>query len=151
MRAHSDPRDAVACVLSEARALVGAPAALMVAAGAPTPEVAAYDAIGPLPSDELARLIPADARTALGEDRSWRGPLAADGALAAQGFTTASMVGLGPRAGLGVLIVLGQGDEALADPDVEALVELAGHAANALTMSVLQQEALTAPARERVR
>ena len=103
VRAHSDPRDAVACVLSEARALVGAPAALMVAAGAPTPEVAAYDAIGPLPADELARLIPADARAALAEGRPWQGGLAAGGALAAQGFTTAAMVGLGPRAGLGVL------------------------------------------------
>ncbi len=140
VRAHSDPRDAVACVLSEARALVGAPAALMVAAGAPTPEVAAYDAIGPLPADELARLIPADARAALGEDRPWQGGLASGGPLSAQGFTTAAMVGLGPRAGLGVLVVLGRGDEALGDPDIEALGELAGHAANALTMSVLQQE-----------
>ena len=139
VREHSDPRDAVACVLAEARALVGAPAALLVAAGAPTPGVAAYDGIPPLAADDLARLLPAERRHGLVEERPWRGALALDGPLRAQGFTGATMVGMGPRAGLGVLVVLSH-DDPVADPDLEALVELAGHAASALTMSVLQQE-----------
>ncbi len=139
VRQHSDPRDAVACVLSEARGLVGAPAALLLAAGAPTPEVAAYDGIMPLSAEDLAGLIPSECRQGLSEGRPWRGALTHDGPLRAQGFASATIVGLGPRAGLGVLVALSH-DAPAADRDLEALVELAGHAAGALTMSVLKQE-----------
>lgn len=139
VREHSDPRDAVACVLSEARSLVGAPAALLLAAGAPTPEVAAYDGIMPLSAEDLAGLITAECRGDLAEDRAWRGILAHAGPLRAQGFNSATIVGMGPRAGLGVLVALSH-DAPVPDADLEALVELAGHAANALTMSVLKQE-----------
>ena len=135
-----DPRDAVARVLAEARALVGAPAALLLAAGAPRPEVAAYDGVGPQSAEELGRVVGPEAREALRDDRTWTGPLDLGGDLRAEGFESAALIGMGPRAGLGVLAVLGRGPDPVGPADLEALVELAGHAASALTMSVLQQE-----------
>ncbi len=65
---------------------MGAPAALMVAAGAPTPEVAAYDGLeAPLGRGSLAALVSAErpGRTRR-EGRTWRGPLDADGPLRAR-------------------------------------------------------------------
>lgn len=135
-----DPREAVARVLSEARSLACAPAAMLVAAGAPRPEVAAYDGIAPQSAEELGRVVVPAAREALLEGRTWTGPLHAESGLRAEGFASAVLVGMGPRAGLGVLAVLGHGPDPVSPADLEALVELAGHAASALTMSVLQQE-----------
>jgi diguanylate cyclase (GGDEF)-like protein len=140
VRESGDPREAVERVLAEARALVGAPAALLVAAGAPTPEVAAYDGLEPLSADELCLFVPPGRRADLVAGRPWRGPLAADSPLRGRGFASAAFVGIGPRAGLGTLAVLSHGEEPLSDGDLDALLELSGHVATALTVAVLQQE-----------
>jgi diguanylate cyclase (GGDEF)-like protein len=140
IRGTGDPQDAVTRVLAEVRALVAAPAAVLMAAGAPSPEVAAYDGIDPLSPSDLAELVPEEVRAELSAGRAWNGPLAPGSSLRAHGFAGVALVGVGPRAGLGVLAVLGASDEPLASADLEALVELAGHAGAALTMSVLQQE-----------
>lgn len=140
VREPGDPHEAVARVLAEARALLGAPAAILMAAGTPSPEVAAYDGLGALSAPDLAHLVPAARRAELADGRPWRGRLPDDSPLRGQGFANVAMVGMGPRAGLGVLAVLGRGDEPVSVADLGALVELAGHAASALTMSVLQQE-----------
>ena len=140
VREPADPREAVTRVLGEARALVGAPAAVLIAAGAPSPEVAAYDGLEPLCADDLASLVPPERRIELAAGRPWRGPLQPDSPLRERGFTGAALLGLGPRAGLGVLAVLADRDGAFDAADLDALTELCGHAAAALTMSVLQQE-----------
>jgi diguanylate cyclase (GGDEF)-like protein len=140
VREPSDPREAVARVLAEARMLLAAPAALLIAAGAPTPEVAAYDGIPALSPEELALLAPPARRADLADGHPWRGPIAAGHPVRAHGLGNVAIVGMGPRAGLGVLMVLGHGDEPVSAADLGALSELAGHAASALTMSVLQQE-----------
>lgn len=140
VREPSDPREAVARVLAEARMLLAAPAALLIAAGAPTPEVAAYDGIAALSPEDLALLAPPERRAELSDGHPWRGPIAAGHSLRAHGLGNAAIVGMGPRGGLGVLMVLGHGDDPVSGADLGALAELAGHAASALTMSVLQQE-----------
>ncbi|MGD9570863.1 MAG: HD domain-containing phosphohydrolase [Thermoleophilia bacterium] len=138
VRAAREPREAVARVLAEARLLVGAPAAALLAAGSPSPEVAAYDGIEPQGRDALAALVPAPVGATLRDGGTWAGPVAVD-ALAAAGLTHAAMTGVGADAGLGVLVVLG--DASVAEPAAsDVLLELAGHAASALTLSVLQQE-----------
>ncbi len=138
VRAAREPREAVVRILAEARHLVGAPAAALLAAGSPSPEVAAYDGLEPQGPDALSALVPPRVRAALRDGEVWAGPIAVD-TLAADGLTHATMVGVGPAAGLGVLVVLG--DAAVAEAAAsDALVELAGHAASALTLSVLQQE-----------
>ena len=135
-----DPREAVARVLSEARALVGAPAAALLAAGTPAPEVAAYDGLETLSPEDLAALVPPARREELAEGRSWRGPLPDDSALRARGFASAALVGIGPRASLGVLAVFGDTEVPVTQNDLDVLAELAGHVATALTMSILRQE-----------
>ncbi len=135
-----DPREAVARVLSEARSLVGAPGAALLAAGTPTPEVAAYDGLDSLSPADLASLVPAERRAELAEGRGWRGPLPEGSTLRERGFASAALVGIGPRASLGVLVVFGDTEVPVTQDDLDALDELAGHVATALTMSILRQE-----------
>ena len=96
-----DPREAVARVLSEARSLVGAPAAALLAAGTPTPEVAAYDGLDSLTPHDLSSLVPPERRAQLAEGRAWKGPLPDRSALRDRGFASAALVGIGPRASPG--------------------------------------------------
>ena len=135
-----DPREAVARVLAEARALVDAPAAALLAAGAPTPEVAAYDGLDALSPRDLASLVPPDRRAELAAGHAWRGTLPDHSTLRDRGFASAALVGIGPRAALGVLAVFGDSDVPVSQHDLDALGELAGHVATALTMSILRQE-----------
>jgi diguanylate cyclase (GGDEF)-like protein len=135
-----DPREAVARVLSEARSLVGAPAAALLAAGTPTPEAAAYDGLDALTPHDLACLVPADRRAELARGHAWMGPLPDDSALRGRGFASAALVGIGPRSALGVLAVFGDTELPVSQEDLEALGELARHVATALTMSILRQE-----------
>lgn len=135
-----DPREAVARVLAEARALVDAPAAALLAAGTPTPEVAAYDGLDALSPRDLASLVPPDRRAELAAGHAWRGSLPEDSTLRDRGFASAALVGIGPRAALGVLAVFGDSDVPVDQEDLDALGELAGHVATALTMSILRQE-----------
>jgi len=134
-----EPREAVLRVLAEARALVDAPAAALLAAGSPSPEVAAYDGIEPLSAADLAVLVPPSLRAAISDGASWTGPLP-DGELRQRGLGSAALFAVGQGAGLGVLAVFGASDEPITGPDLEALAQLAGHAATSLTVSVLQQE-----------
>lgn len=134
-----EPREAVARVLSEARTLVDAPAAALLAAGSPSPEVAAYDGMEPLSPADLAALVPPERRAAILDGAGWTGPLA-DGPLRDRGLASVALVGVGEGASLGILAVFGVSDDPLRVPDLEALAQLAAHAAASLTMSVLQQE-----------
>jgi diguanylate cyclase (GGDEF)-like protein len=127
-------------VLAQARLLIGAPAAALVAAGTPTPEVAAYDGLEPLSPGDLATLVPPSLHEELVRGGAWTGPVPDPSPLRERGLGTAALVGLGPRAGLGVLAVFSPGEAGVAPGDLVALGGLAGHAAAALTMSVLQQE-----------
>ena len=135
-----DPREAVARVLAEARALVDAPAAALLAAGTPTPEVAAYDGLDPLSPADLASLVPPERRAELAGGLAWRGALPDRSTLRDHGFASAALVGIGPRAALGVLAVFGDSEVPVDQDDLGALGELAGHVATALTMSILRQE-----------
>ncbi len=134
-----EPREAVARVLAEARALLDAPAAALMAAGSPSPEVAAYDGIEPLPAAALGELVPPSLRAAIRDGERWTGPLPA-GELRAQGLGGAALVGVGAQASLGVLAVFGASDSGFTAPDLDALAQLADHAAASLTLSVLHQE-----------
>lgn len=140
VREPRDPREAVARVLAEAKALVGAPAAALLAAGAPSPEVAAYDGLEPLSAGDLAVLVDPSLGAEIAGGRSWSGPLPAESALRDRGFSSAALVGVGPQAGLGVLAAFWADGEPIETDDLAALEALAGHAASALTTSVLQQE-----------
>jgi len=140
MREAREPREAVARALAEARALVGAPAAALVAGGAPRVEVAAYDGLDPLPAPEVAALVPPELRPGLAAGRAWCGALAPESPLRRRGFGSATLVGIGADAALGFLAVLDTGDALLGEDDVAALTDLAGRIAAALTTSVLQQE-----------
>lgn len=140
VREAGDPQEAVTRVLAQARGLVGAPAAVLVAAGAPTPEVAAYDGLDALSADELSHLIPAERRAELIAGRPWRGALEPESALRGRGFGSAALVGIGPRGGLGTLAVLSHDEQSVSTSDLDVLVELSGHVSSALTVSVLQQE-----------
>jgi diguanylate cyclase (GGDEF)-like protein len=138
VRAAADPREAVERVLAEARSLVGAPVALLLAAGSPAPEVAAYDGIEPQGAEVLGALVPPPVHEVLTSGAPWAGRLAVE-ELERRGLTHGTLVPVGQSAGLGVLAVLG--DDAVTDvDDVTSLGELAGHAASALALSVLQQE-----------
>jgi diguanylate cyclase (GGDEF)-like protein len=140
VREAGEPREAVARALAEARALVGAPAAAMVARGEPHLEVGAYDGLEPLDEGELSALVPAELRPRLAEGQGWCGTLPDDSPLRARGFASAALVAVGARASLGFLAVLDGAEEPLAPEHLADLVEFAGHAAGALTTSVLRQE-----------
>ncbi len=119
---------------------MGAPAAALLAAGTPSPEVAAYDGLDSLSPQDLASLVPPERRGELAEGHAWKGSLPADSALRARGFASAALVGIGPRASLGVLAVFGDTEVPVSQEDLEVLDELARHVATALTMSILRQE-----------
>lgn len=140
VRESSDPQEAVTRVLAQARDLVGAPGAILVAAGAPTPEVAAYDGLEPLSAEDLSALIPPERRSELAAGRAWSGPLDPQSVLRPRGFGSAAMVGIGPRAALGTLAVLSAGEDSVGAADLQVLVDLSSHVSTALTVSVLQQE-----------
>jgi diguanylate cyclase (GGDEF)-like protein len=140
VRDAGEPRATVERVLAEARALVGAPSAALLAAGAPTPEVAAYDGLDPLSPGDLAQLVSPGLHAELAAGASWGGPLPDACALRRRGLRTGALVPVGPGAGLGLLAAFWPGDDAVAEGDLAALAALAGHAASALTATVLQQE-----------
>jgi diguanylate cyclase (GGDEF)-like protein len=140
LREAGEPREAVARVLSEARALVGAPAAALLAAGAPSPEVAAYDGLDPLPPDELALLVGPGLAAELAAGAAWSGPVPDGSALRSRGLRTGALVAVGGDAGLGVLAAFWERAGDVPEGDVAALAALAGHAASALTATVLRQE-----------
>jgi diguanylate cyclase (GGDEF)-like protein len=140
MRAAREPRQAVEIALEHARALMRAPAAAMVAGGSYRLEVAACDGIEALSEAELAELVPSEVRPALIEGLPWSGVLPAAGALRARGWASAAVAPVGQNASLGFLAVVGEGETPAGPDDLEALGALAGHAATALTMSVLRHE-----------
>ncbi|HTI34972.1 MAG TPA: diguanylate cyclase, partial [Miltoncostaea sp.] len=140
VREAGEPRATVERVLAEARALVGASSAALLAAGAPSPEVAAYDGLDPLPPAELALLVTPALGAGLSGGAAWSGPVPDDSALRGRGLRTAALVPVGRTAELGVLAAFWPRDEQPPDGDLAALAALAGHAASALTATVLQQE-----------
>ncbi|HET6690133.1 MAG TPA: HD domain-containing phosphohydrolase, partial [Miltoncostaeaceae bacterium] len=140
VREAREPRSAVQRVLAEARALVGAPCAALLAAGAPSPEVAAYDGLEPLSPGDLALLVTPALGEGLAGGAAWGGPLPGDSVLHRQGLRTAALVPVGPAASLGVLAAFWEADGDVPEGDLVALAALAGHAASALTATVLQQE-----------
>lgn len=140
LRGADDARTAITMALADARAVTGAPAAVLAAAGSTRLESAACDGVADLTEAELALLVPPERRPSIAEGRVWRGALDPDGPLGARGFGAVAVAGLGERAGLGFLCALAADAAGLADADVEALGQLAGHVAGALTTVVLQRE-----------
>jgi len=140
VREAREPRTTVQRVLAEARALVGAPSAALLAAGAPSPEVAAYDGLDPLSPDDLALLVTPELGAGLTGDAAWSGPLPHASVLRRRGLRTGALVPVGPAACLGVLAAFWERDGDVPEGDLAALAALAGHAASALTATVLQQE-----------
>ena len=84
--------------------------------------------------------MPPERRAELASGLAWRGALPDHSTLRDRGFASAALVGIGPRAALGVLAVFGDSEVPVDQDDLEALGELAGHVATALTMSILRQE-----------
>jgi diguanylate cyclase (GGDEF)-like protein len=140
LRATQDPRDAITMALGDARALTGAPAAVLVAAGAARLETAACDGTDPLTEPEIAALVPPDLRVGLAHGDDWRGGLDAANPLRERGFRAAAVAAVGQRAALGYLAVLSAAEEGVGADELEALTGLAGHTAAALTTVVLQRE-----------
>lgn len=140
VRDAGEPRATVERVLAEARALVGAPSAALLAAGAPSPEVAAYDGLDPLSPDDLAVLVTAELAAELAAGAAWGGPLPDASVLRERGLRFGALVPVGAAAGLGLLAAFWPGDEGASEGDLATLSALAGHAASALTATVLQQE-----------
>jgi diguanylate cyclase (GGDEF)-like protein len=71
---------------------------------------------------------------------AWSGPLPAGSALRRRGLRTGGLVAVGPDASLGVLAAFWERPDAGTEDDLAALTALAGHAASALTATVLRQE-----------
>ncbi len=140
VRDAGEPRATVERVLAEARALVGAPSAALLAAGAPSPEVAAYDGLDPLAPADLAMLVSPALAAELAAGAAWGGPLPGTSVLRERGLLTGALVPVGAGAGLGLLAAFWPREDAVAEGDLAALAALAGHAASALTATVLQQE-----------
>lgn len=140
LRGAEDARTAITLALANTRAVIGAPAAALVAAGSVRLESAACDGVEGLTEDELAVLVPASERPAIAAGDVWHGELDPDGPLGQRGFRSVAVAGLGERAGLGFLCALGASEDSLSDGDVEALGQLATHVTDALTTVVLQRE-----------
>ena len=100
VREPRDPREAVARVLAEARALVGAPAAALLAAGTPDPRGGGLrrhrQPLSGRPGRARARRARAPSSPRGGPGR---GPRAEGSPLRERGFASAALVGMGPRAG----------------------------------------------------
>ena len=71
---------------------------------------------------------------------AWAGPLPGASVLRDRGLRSGALVPVGSGAALGVLATFWPREDAVADGDLAALAALAGHAASALTATVLQQE-----------
>ena len=96
VREAGEPRETVERVLAEARALVGAPSAALLAAGAPSPEVAAYDGLEPLsPATWRLLVTPALGRPSCAAGAAWGGPLPGASVLRGRGLRSARARGGG--------------------------------------------------------
>ncbi len=140
LRAADDATAAITMALADARAVAGVPAAVLVAAGSARLESAACDGVDTLSDADLVALVPPAERPAIAEGRVWRGEVDPAGPLGVRGFRSVAVAPLGERARLGFLCALAASSDALTPPDVDALGQLAGHVAGALTTVVLQRE-----------
>lgn len=139
LRYPAGPGESVQLVLRGARELLGADAACLLS-GQGRLQVASYDGMEPLDSEQITALASDEVREEIEEHGGWSGPTPDAARLAARGLTRAALVPVGVRGSLGHLCVLDGGAGARPPEEIQALGDYAVHAAAAMTAAVLGQE-----------
>lgn len=139
LRYPAGPGESVTLVLRGARELMDAEAACLLT-GRGGLQVASYDGMDPLETEQAQALVPEQTREMLEAEGGWSGQTSAQTGLRERSLTRATIVPVGVRGSLGILVVLEQGSGARPEEDVQALCDFAVHAAAAMTASVLGQE-----------